>query len=367
MNRPRHVVFLSWRDTSHPDGGGSELYVETIAAGLARRGHRVTVLCARHPGSSRSELRDGVRFVRLGSRLSVYPRGLAWVLAHRRQIDAVVDVINGLPFATPLVRRHGVVGLIHHVHREQWRIIYPGIGGRLGWWVESRLVPFLYRRVPLITVSEASRADLVGLGFDAEQLTVVHNGTSPAPPARLTRASSPRLVVLSRLVPHKRIELAVDLVVDLRNEFPDLHLDLVGDGWWADEIDEHITRRNAGDRVTRHGHVDEQTRTDLLAQAWALVLPSVKEGWCLAVTEAAVVGTPALAFASAGGTRESIADGDTGLLADDYDDLVRKTRELLHAGPPQVMGTRARQRALTFDWESSVTAFETALGLRHSP
>src|SRR4029453_2173731 len=41
------VLILNWRDTTHPEGGGSEVYVERVAAGPAapgRRGGR------RHPG-----------------------------------------------------------------------------------------------------------------------------------------------------------------------------------------------------------------------------------------------------------------------------------------------------------------------------
>ena len=31
------VIFLVWRDTSHPDGGGSEVFVERISAELAQQ------------------------------------------------------------------------------------------------------------------------------------------------------------------------------------------------------------------------------------------------------------------------------------------------------------------------------------------
>ncbi|MFT4085602.1 MAG: glycosyltransferase family 1 protein, partial [Gordonia sp. (in: high G+C Gram-positive bacteria)] len=50
----REVVLLCWRDTDHPQGGGSERYLERVGAELARRGARVTLLTARYPGSARS-------------------------------------------------------------------------------------------------------------------------------------------------------------------------------------------------------------------------------------------------------------------------------------------------------------------------
>ena len=41
--------------------------------------------------------------------------------------DVVVDVQNGLPFFSRLVTRAPVVVLVHHVHREQWPVVYPGL------------------------------------------------------------------------------------------------------------------------------------------------------------------------------------------------------------------------------------------------
>ena len=42
------MLFLNWRDVTHPEGGGSERYVHRIAEGLAAAGLRVTLLCAAH-------------------------------------------------------------------------------------------------------------------------------------------------------------------------------------------------------------------------------------------------------------------------------------------------------------------------------
>ncbi len=44
------IAFLTWRDTPHPDGGGSEVFVESVGRELVAMGHEVTLVCARHPG-----------------------------------------------------------------------------------------------------------------------------------------------------------------------------------------------------------------------------------------------------------------------------------------------------------------------------
>src|SRR5437867_192520 len=96
MSRTCRIAFLVWRDTAHPEGGGSELFVERVAEWLAAQGHDVTVACAAHRNANRDELRNGVRFRRRGGRLTVYPRGLAYLLGRSgRHNDVVVDVQNG--------------------------------------------------------------------------------------------------------------------------------------------------------------------------------------------------------------------------------------------------------------------------------
>ncbi|HEV3496925.1 MAG TPA: hypothetical protein VHA34_11295 [Actinomycetes bacterium] len=66
------VLILNWRDTTHPEGGGSEVYVERIAAGLAAQGRPVTLFCAAHPDAPADERVGGIRVVRRGGRLGVY-------------------------------------------------------------------------------------------------------------------------------------------------------------------------------------------------------------------------------------------------------------------------------------------------------
>src|SRR5215510_400464 len=159
--RRRRVMFLTWRDLTHPEAGGSERYVEHLADWLAAAGDAVTIHCAAHGTAPRQEDHGGVRIVRAGGRFTVYPRGFVAMLRHRP--DVVVDVQNGTPFFSVLGHRR-VVLLVHHVSREQWNGAFGRLGARIGWWIESRLSPWLYRRAPHVAVSSPTRDDLVRFG-----------------------------------------------------------------------------------------------------------------------------------------------------------------------------------------------------------
>jgi len=306
----KRIAFLSWRDTHNPEGGGAERYLEMMATGLVERGCEVTVFCAAHAAAPPEETVDGVRFVRRGSKLSVYPAGMR---ALRRgdlgEVDLVVDVQNGLPFFSRLITSRPVVVLVHHVHREQWPVVYPGLVGRVGWWIEHRVAPLLYRQCQYVAVSRATRAELEALGVRGHRVAVVHNGTDPVVPVRPGKEPTPMIAVVGRLVPHKQVEHAIDASLVLRERFPDLRLHVVGSGWWEGRLHAYAVEHGAGETVVFEGHVDENAKQSIYERAWLLALPSLKEGWGLVIGEAGMHATPTVAYRSAGGTRESIAHG----------------------------------------------------------
>ncbi|GAA4429733.1 glycosyltransferase family 4 protein [Actinokineospora soli] len=354
------MLLLNWRDTGHPEGGGSERYVERVAQGLAARGYRVTIQCAAYSGAEFGEWVSGVRFRRRGHRLSVYPLALLSVLRHRP--DVIVDVQNGMPFFAKLVARCPVLVLVHHVHREQWTSAVGPWAGRLGWWIESWLAPRVHRKCRYVAVSEVTRRELVELGIAADRTSVVPNGLDAVPRTRASRAAEPTLVAVSRLVPHKRIEHAIDVLVRLRERWPSLRLEVVGTGWWLDRLRDYARERGVADRVVLHGWVDEQRKHEILARSWVHLCPSVKEGWGIAIIEAAAHGVPSVAYRAAGGVAESIVDGETGLLAEDFEEFSAHVERLLGArGERVALGRAGQRRARRLDWDSTVAGFESAL------
>jgi glycosyltransferase involved in cell wall biosynthesis len=371
MSGLRSVLLLCWRDTGHPQGGGSETYLQRIGAQLAASGVAVTLRTARYPGAARREVVDGVEISRAGGRYSVYVWALLAMAAARvgvgplRRVrpDVVVDTQNGLPFLARLVYGRRVAVLVHHCHREQWPVAGPVLG-RFGWFVESRLSPRVHRHNQYVTVSLPSARDLVSLGVENERIALVRNGLDEAPEASLQgpRAASPRVLVLSRLVPHKQIEDAMAAVALLRPSIPELHLDIVGGGWWWQRLVDHAARLGISDAVTFHGHVDDVTKHHVMQQSWVHVLPSRKEGWGLAVIEAAQHAVPTIGYRSSGGLADSIIDGVTGVLVDGHAELVDRLEQLL--SDPVLrdqLGAKAQVRSAEFSWRQSADAMRSVL------
>jgi glycosyltransferase involved in cell wall biosynthesis len=125
------------------------------------------------------------------------------------------------------------------------------------------------------------------------------------PPVDVTRFHpSPRgdrLLVVSRLLPYKRIDLVVDAATNAG-----LGLDVVGSGPAMADLKER-----AGSTVTFHASADDATVTELMQSCRAFCLPGVEDFGITAV-EAQAAGKPVVAFA-AGGALETVEPGLTGV------------------------------------------------------
>jgi glycosyltransferase involved in cell wall biosynthesis len=355
---PMRVLYLSWRDRENPEAGGSEVFVERTSEVMSALGDEVTIHTARFPGAARRTVHGDVRVLRAGNRFTCYAAGLWHLLRHSRDYDVVIDVQNGVPFWSPIVSRVPVVAVVHHVHRDQWSSIFGERLARFGWFLESKAAPFVYRKSRYVTVSKATRAELVELGVDAERIDLVYSGNDHPRDldsyADVPRTPEPSITVLGRLVPHKQVEIAVDTVARLRPQFPGLVLNVVGSGYWQENIARHARDLGVEDAVRFHGFVDEETKHTLLASSWLVMMPSYKEGWGLTIVEAGLHGTPSLAFIQAGGPSESIQHASTGALASTTDELIDDVRVLLErADVREELGRNARRYARSFSWNSA--------------
>jgi glycosyltransferase involved in cell wall biosynthesis len=146
--------------------------------------------------------------------------------------------------------------------------------------------------------------------FFERESAVVH------PPVHVGRFS-PGLVadhyaLVSELLPHKQVDVAITAFNRLR-----LPLVIIGDG-----PDARRLRRHAGPTIQFVGRVSDQSVTEILRSARALVQPSVEE-FGIAAVESQAAGRPVIAR-GAGGALETVLDGTTGRLWDGGpDDLAR--------------------------------------------
>jgi glycosyltransferase involved in cell wall biosynthesis len=172
------------------------------------------------------------------------------------------------------------------------------------------------------------------LGIPAGKLQVVHNGIplSPCgrPGASRLRAHFPWTAQRPIILTTARLEHQKGLpyLLEAATRVPEAVFVVVGEGSERSRLEARAKELRIGDRVIFLGHRDDVR--DLLEDSDLFVLPSLNEGFPLAILEAMAAGKPVIATAISG-TAEVIVNGETGLLVPPADAaaLAAAVRELL--------------------------------------
>jgi glycosyltransferase involved in cell wall biosynthesis len=148
------------------------------------------------------------------------------------------------------------------------------------------------------------------------------------------RPRGEKLLVVSRLLPYKRVDLVIRAAARLG-----LGLDVVGDGPTLAEL-----RRIAGPAVTFHRIVSQETLVELLEGCRAVCV-AAEEDFGIVAVEAQAAGKPVVAYGR-GGALETVEDGVTGVLfreqSEDSLAAAIEASERLDTPPEEIAG-RARR------------------------
>ena len=366
---PLKILVLNWQDITNPLAGGAEVHLHEVFERLAARGHEVTLFCHHFPGAPREETRNGIRIIRHGGRsLFNFHVPLAyWKRFRKEGFDVVVDDVNKIPFYTPLFVREPVQGVTHHLFGKSifLETIFPFAAYV---YLCERLIKPVYRHVHFIIGSPSTHKEYLAWGFPAHQVTVVNYCVNKE--IYWTDESSvydpDRIGYFGRLKKYKSVDHLLQAMHVLRDQYPRLRLDVIGDGDDRPRLEQITAELGLQERVTFHGFIDEKEKAPLLQKMNFVVNTSSKEGWGLTVVEANACGAPVVA-ANVPGLRDSVVNGKTGLLYEfgNIDDLVAKMRVVLDdAEARNTFRAHALDWAAKFDWE--VAAEETLTLIRRS-
>lgn len=369
VNEPLTCCFVI---TSMPVGGA-----ETLLVNLMRRMDpsrvRPEIICLKDPGPLGKEiakefpLHDHV----IGGKydLAVVPR-LAKLLRSRRT-DAVVTVGAGDKMfwgrlAASLAR---VPVIVSALHSTGW----PDGVGRLN------------RLLTPITDAFIGVADSHGKflrefeNFPASKVNVIRNGVncqrfSPDPEARLSvieelglPGGAKIIGIVAALRHEKNHAMLVQAAAKLREQYPDLHTLIVGDGPERMKIQSLCEGLQVTDRVHLLGNRSDTPR--LLSAMDVFTLCSLNEASPVSILEALACQTPVVST-DVGSIAETVLPGQSGLLVDSEDvaAFAHAIRELLDSDAErESMGRQGRELVLrTGSLSSMVEGYQNLIREIHS-
>lgn len=331
--KPRHIFVVA---DNVEELGGVQRFVRTLSAGLAARGHDVTLVGIvhahePHPWPADASYRTGTLYqqrepaywkpVRMKDQLE-WRKKLRERARRRIRADAVARLsvlfrsvpdgvvictqIWAMAWVTAADTSHLHLVAMSHEQYESARGLTPASRGSTRYQRMRRL----YHRADsflLLTRDDADkyeRDDFTGVGVMANPVSFF-----PDEPAAL---QAPRIVAMGRYAAQKRMDRLVDAFALVADDNPDWTLDLYGGGPREQALRDQVERLGLVGRVGVHGPVDDVPAVLLGASVFGL--SSDFEGLPLSLAEAMACGVPCVAVDCAPGVRELITDGVDGLV-----------------------------------------------------
>jgi glycosyltransferase involved in cell wall biosynthesis len=352
----RTVRVLAWRDLDDPEAGGSEMHMDEIVSAWARAGLHVDVRTSAVPGQATRVRRHGYFVERRGGRYQVFPQAI-WrgLRQDRRNYDALVEIWNGVPFFGPLWFRGPRLTLIHHVHSSMWKMSIPGPLADLGWFIEHRVAPPLYRGGALATLS-SSGADEIREMLNLPGAHVVPVGVSPDFSPGGERSADPLVVAVGRLVPVKRFDLLIREFDKVHRRVPSARFVIAGEGYLRPDLESLVEELDAASWISLPGRISDAELVELYRSAWILAASSSREGWGMTITEAGACATPSVVVDIAG-HRDAVDDGVSGVLVAEGASLGDAMADLIESpGRLEEMRQGAQTFSSRFSWDASALA-----------
>ncbi|HSE61702.1 MAG TPA: glycosyltransferase family 4 protein [Candidatus Saccharimonadales bacterium] len=315
------ILWLSWKDISHPAAGGAERILHQLSTALVADGHEVTVLTAAYPGAQEHEAIDGVHIIRAGNNRYTHSFVALWryVRKFRNKFDLVIEVVNTAPYFSLFFRDRAKRALFYHqLAREVWFHEAPAPLSHIGHYVLEPVATFLLgaRRAPTITISESTKQDLRKFGFRDEAIKIIREAITLEPLPSLYNSRKfdhPTILSHGSIRAMKRTLDQVKAFEMAKLRIPNLQLKISGDatGDYGRRVLNYIENSPFSDDIQYMGRVTDAQKQQLMRSSHILTVTSIKEGWGLIVTEAASQGTPAVVY-DVDGLRDSVRNGVTG-------------------------------------------------------
>ena len=303
------ILIFNNRCIKNPESGGAEVFTHQIAKRWVRTNHKVTLVVSNFKRAHKKEIIDGVEIVRVGNKYTYYFFVKKYYKKYLQgKFDIVVDEYTLRPIMAKNFSKEPVFFLVHELAREKYfsELFFP-VNYIFYYYLEPKWIRN-YSKIPAIAVSNSTKEDLQNYGF--KDVYIVPEGIDFKPVEKIPKKEkNPTILFVGLLKKTNLVDHAIKAFKIINLRFPNSRLWIVGKGPELEKLKNISKNLN----VTYFGYVSNEKKLDLMRRAHLLLVPAIREGWCLVVTEANACGTPAIGY-NVPGLRDSIRHKKTGIL-----------------------------------------------------
>lgn len=329
-NSDRHLKVLIATGIYPPDLGGPATILTELPGALKKEGMAIKVITYSDVPLSEEEKKEGMVY-RISRRQSSFGRQAKYFfqmlkLSFWADMIYATDTYSVGYFAYVIKTLIGKKYLIRFAGDSAWE------AAAAKGWTEDYIVDFQKKKYgsaieklkqrrtkimvnadQVIAVSNFM-AEVAGLiGVAKEKITVIYNSVDffGQQPARI-KPEVPTLVFAGRLMPWKGVEALLYVVAKLKEQWPGIIFEVLGDGPEEKKLKELAHKLNIEANVKFRGRVSEKDSHIIFARSTIFVLNTNYEGLPHSVLNAMRAGLPVITTA-VGGNVEVVQSGENGL------------------------------------------------------
>lgn len=367
-----NILILNWKDVKNPTAGGAEIIAFELAQRLVKDGHSVVFFCRRFSDCLSEEEIKGVKIIRRGNKLTLYFQAYLYYKSLKKKPDKVVDMVNTIAWQTPLyVPSSQRIAYVNQLAKKVFFYELPWPLSLIAYLAE-RLEYTTYKNSKFLCYSESTKNDLMTFGIPQENIHIFPLGIDHDRYKKEgSKSNHPFFVFVARLAKNKRADLCIKTMSKVVEKYPNARLAIVGNG--PEEgalqllVDKLGLEKNVFFVNKNNFFINKDVRDlklKIMQKSWALLLPSVKEGWGMVVTEAAACGTPAI-VSNVTGLRDSVLHDKTGIILSQNPTPQELSKAMLRiiedASLRERLGKGAIAWSKKFSWERSYETFKKLL------
>ena len=347
-----------------PSIGGQETFFAGLGRTLVRRGHTVDVFCIGHEKDlPETEYIDGVTIYRGPSRPRYKEPFISFMkrdwLSIARYAWVVRNVARAGQYDCFLLNQWPLLHLLLLPQQARQRALIH--------WCEirkSRVFRIAQKWLPRGAAMNAAISDSVG-----EQITeasgrpvlTLPSGLDGLPADAPGRSARHDILAVGRIMPHKNLEFLVEAYEILRARGYGGRLKIAGTGPALNDLRARVAASPVRHSIDLLGFISDGDKVDLLTTCELLAMPSKREGFPHATSEAISHGLPVVtADYSENGTTDIVTRFRCGVVTDAtptaFADGITEA-----LGNWEMFSANGRKAARTLDWSTIAQRLETEL------